>query len=293
MAIDRTFRDFGPNYDLFVDFPENRHQYPIDITSNDAKREYMVVEAINIRSSNFLSTEPDTRGRDDDSLLSTEGQQRNVQRTPRDQQATLRPEATFFLPMPNVVGDRLDHSWGERENIVNTPGGLGSVESFLKSAAGESISGVRKRLAETFVPRSVLAGESLSLDKKTAVLFDVTQRRSFTFLYEMAPRSEEECREIIAIVRKLKYYSASTPTEVEGFTFFQYPEVFRVNFYRDGQINENLFKIDTAALTNIEMNYTPEQVFSQFKNGFPTTLRLSLTFKELNILTKPFIQRGF
>lgn len=293
MAIERTFKDFGPNYDLFVDFPENRHQYPEDLTSNDAKREYMVVEAINIKSSNFLSTEADTRGRDDDSLLITEGQQRKVQRTPKDSQATLKAESTFFLPMPNVVGDKLDHSWGEKENIINAAGGLGSASQFIESAAKESISGVKKRLSEQFAPRSILRGEGLSIDKKTAVLFDVTQRRTFNFSYQMAPRSEKECREIIAIIRKLKYYSSSTPVVEKGLNFFQYPEVFRVNFYRDGQINENYFKIDTCALVGIDVNYTPEQIRSQFKNGFTTSIILNLSFKELNILTKAAIQKGF
>lgn len=293
MSISRTFNNnFNETYDLFEDFPKNKHFYPSDVTSNDQKLEYMVIEAINIKSSNYLKSSPDKAGKVSNSQIELVGKQRKFRRPKKDQKATLVPETTFFLPMAQIVSDKLDHTWGEKENIIDGAGG-GSVGDFLGSAVKEGISGVKKKLTESFVPNSIKANEGLAVDKKLALLFDITQKRQFNFIFNMSPRSEDECREVIAIMRKLKYYSSASPTEIKGFSFFEYPDVFRIYYYRDGVINENLNKIDTCALVSYFADFTPNQVWSQFSNGFPINVRLTLSFKELNTLTKQHVRKGY
>ena len=45
-------------------------------------------------------------------------------------------------------------------------------------------------------------------------------------------------------------------------------------------------------VTDMNINYTPNGVFSTFPNGMPTQINLTLNFRELALLTKDKVKDG-
>jgi hypothetical protein len=54
----------------------------------------------------------------------------------------------------------------------------------------------------------------------------------------------------------------------------------------------NLHRHTSCVLTELNVNYTPNGTFSTFKDGRPTQINVSMTFRELTILTKELISEG-
>jgi hypothetical protein len=77
------------------------------------------------------------------------------------------------------------------------------------------------------------------------------------------------------------------------------PSEFDISFYYNGQENPNIPSISTCVLANIETDYAPNGQFAAYEvpngtggnptlggTGMPVGIRLALTFKETQILTK-------
>jgi hypothetical protein len=128
------------------------------------------------------------------------------------------------------------------------------------------------------------------------VLFDAMALRTFTYTFNMAPRNEQEAAEIKDIIQVFRFHM--TP-ELRGEQnrFIGLPSEFDIHYMflsKDGVASENTFynKIATCVLTNCAVNYTPNGVKS-FEDGGPTATRMTLTFKEKEMLTKERINQGF
>jgi hypothetical protein len=67
---------------------------------------------------------------------------------------------------------------------------------------------------------------------------------------------------------------------------YVYPSEFEVKYYIGSNENQYLERQYTAVLTDMKINYTPNNQFMTFKNGMPTHIQLSLSFKELAMASK-------
>ena len=56
--------------------------------------------------------------------------------------------------------------------------------------------------------------------------------------------------------------------------------------------NQYLNKISTCALESMDVNYGAER-FVAYEGGVPQTTKITLKFKELEIITKKQIEQGF
>ena len=77
----------------------------------------------------------------------------------------------------------------------------------------------------------------------------------------------------------------------ENAFLYIYPSEFDVTYYKGGTENLNIHRHTSCVLTEVNVNYTPNGVFSTFDNGMPTQITLSLTFKELQLLSKETIEK--
>ncbi len=124
-------------------------------------------------------------------------------------------------------------------------------------------------------------------------IFNGMNFRTFTFEFLMAPRSRTEAGNVIRIIDTFKYHMHPEITSGEYLIF---PAEFEIDFYSGTknndsgtrQVNQFIGSIATCALTDMSVNYTPDGVWSAFKdtNGYPTAVTMSLTFTELEPLTK-------
>ena len=128
------------------------------------------------------------------------------------------------------------------------------------------------------------------------VLFDAMQLRTFTYNFKFAPRNQQEAYEVQKIIQLFRFHMA--PELRPGVNrYLGLPSQFDIHYMflsKDGQASENNYynRIATCVLQDCKVNYTPEGVKS-FEDGGPTQTTMTLTFKEIELLTKDKIAEGF
>jgi hypothetical protein len=116
--------------------------------------------------------------------------------------------------------------------------------------------------------------------------------RSFRFSHVLVPQNEGDCEEIVNIIKALRSHAA--PRSVENNSRLTYPGEFVISFHSPNQ-SENRFlpKIGVCVCNSVGVNYSPDGIFSAYKNGHPVKVRLDLAFTEVEFITQQSIQEGF
>lgn len=137
------------------------------------------------------------------------------------------------------------------------------------------------------------------MNPQLELLYTSPEFRTFRFEFMLYPRSKKESQEVQNIIHRLKFHQAPELLQggVAGLMLVP-PSEFDISFYYNGLENPNIPKISTCVLTNIETDYAPNGQFAAYEvpnesntvtvggTGMPVGVRLALTFKETQILTK-------
>jgi len=128
------------------------------------------------------------------------------------------------------------------------------------------------------------------------VLFDAMALRTFTYNFQFAPRNDQEALEVQKIIQLFRFHMAPELQSGQS-RFLTLPSQFDIHYMflsKDGVASENSYynRIATCVLQNCAVNYTPNGVKS-FEDGGPTQTTMTLTFKEVELLTKERINQGF
>jgi hypothetical protein len=129
------------------------------------------------------------------------------------------------------------------------------------------------------------------VNPRVEVLFSTRPQRQWVFEVFMLPRSQTEAETVKQIIRTIRFYAAPEITS-SGF-FFIPPAEFDITFFFNGEENQNLPRINTCVLERIDVDYAPETTYSTFHNGHPVAVRMSLAFREVEILHKQRVGQGF
>lgn len=166
-----------------------------------------------------------------------------------------------------------------------------------------------------------IAGQGV-INPKVDVLYANSDLRTFQFDYFMAPQSQAEQKEMHAIIKLLRKFSApeitgtltaqqqqsvqdALPGDIgpilanqfkTGFWFVP-PAEFDIKFryVENGQIRENPYlpKIAKCVLKRVDVNYTQQNEFSAFRGGSPTQAFLSLVFQEMRVISQADVDSGY
>jgi len=225
-----------------------------------------------------------------------------------------RTTDTIALYMP----DTLNFTHNQGYSDVKMGGGLfGAAGSVLEAAKGStSLKDFANNLGNNASPfllkgLSTLAGElgatafagafGFVTNPALEVLYSSPALRSFRFDFMFYPRSQKEGKEVQNILDRLRFHQApellgsQNVGGVGGF-FMVPPSEFDIKFYYNGAENPNIPKISTCALETLDIDYAPNgfstyevpsgQYATKGGTGMPVGIRLSLQFKELEMLTK-------
>ena len=168
----------------------------------------------------------------------------------------------------------------------------GGITRSLESAASRGAASVVDATGNLIRKGSAVAG--YPINPKIEVLFSHTTQRAFRMELLMAPKNQNESDTIKNIIDTLRFHAAPEIAGVLGtFPVFVPPAEFDITFYHRGQENTKIPRINTCALEQIEVDYAPSGVYSTFSNGHSVAIRLSLAFRELEILHKERVTQGF
>jgi len=232
----------------------------------------------------------------------------------------LKTKYYIELPIPQEVNDSNSVTWGEdRVNAIELAT-LSLAQKAMKGATGEEGQAQRARSfisaftsganIDGLTPetqdalRASLSGFAINqlgsqvsaksvisrstgqiLNNNLELLFSGVNLRSFPFTFTFSPRSPKESDTVKAIIRSLKMSMAAKAGEFNGSAqgiFLKSPDLFQLDYLKDGKNHPFLNRFKLTALTGMSVNYTNAGTYASYNDGTPVNLRMNLTFKEIN-----------
>ena len=176
----------------------------------------------------------------------------------------------------------------------------GKIVSQIMARAGVRLgaAAINNPLLKRAAGGDILNGGNI-VDKmtRTAVnprkeqLFKNVSFRKFNFSWNLVPKDASEAKVIKDIIYEFKLHMH--PELTTGGFFYVYPSEFDLKFYFKGAENTWLNKISTCVLTDMKVNYTPNNDFVTYNDGVTDSVKLDLSFTELELLTKERVEIGF
>ena len=153
----------------------------------------------------------------------------------------------------------------------------------LAGLAGGAVAGAIGGIPQ--VIDGVFSQAGVAPNSHLTVLFDGVGFRNFTFQYRFIPKNASEAQELKVIIQELQ--RAMYPSLPSNNKFlFHYPDEFEIDFA--AAIDSNLFKMKRSVLTNMNVNYNGDGVPRFFEDGKPVVIDMTMTFREVEIITKEF-----
>lgn len=218
-----------------------------------------------------------------------------------------RVATTIVLYMPESIMTEYHAEWqaeelGAAADFTNMIKGKSTLKEALESAGAGGL-GVAGTMLNQFTnlnfKDAISRATRLSINPHMEVIFNGIGFRQFNFKFRFTPESEAEALNVDNIIRAFKFYAAPEILKGTSGRFWIYPAEFDIQYYSNGKENLFLNKISTCALVNMEVNYTPVGQWSAFRphpdiEGQPSVCtEITLTFKELEIITKERILEGY
>jgi len=215
--------------------------------------------------------------------------------------ATTRISALIALYMPASISVSYNSKYGEQEIGVLAAMGSSAISAFqsqsgtqrdsnLKSALDNMGKGLETAVMATVNTVAPGATALLALEKgairtpKMELMFEGIGRREFSYEFTFIPKDAEEAVTIESIVKQFKYHMASNYTD-GTFREMEIPSFFNIRYMYKGDENTHLNKISTCALEGMDVSYGGDR-FVSYEGGVPQTTKISLKFKEMEIITK-------
>jgi hypothetical protein len=109
------------------------------------------------------------------------------------------------------------------------------------------------------------------------------------------PRDLKESQIVEEIVKQFKMNMAADYKEelgtIAGMRTMGLPNIFKIEYMYHGLQNTHLNEIGYCVLRNVEVSYGSDR-FVSYEGGYPQTTKLTLSFSEMDIVTRKMIEGG-
>lgn len=140
--------------------------------------------------------------------------------------------------------------------------------------------------------QKLLAVGQNPINPMTEILFRTTPQRQFIFDFLMAPTCQDDSVALDQIIRTMRFHQAPEHSKFLGLLWTA-PSEFDITFYKGGKENTTLPRINTCVLENLDVDFSPRGTYSTFSNGFPVAVRMTMMFRELEVVSKLRVAQGF
>jgi len=235
------------------------------------------------------------------------------------------PLPTIMMYMPQDLSTSYAAEWGGKEFgsaatfIFKTMTSRGAVAGPLFEvgkglpagtigATSQLIASTMQAAGQQITQNDVLAGTTDSIkNPNVEVLFGGPKLRNIGFKWKMTGKSRKECMTINRICKifKMESMAAYGNAEGDGVTqdralnnmkaynnFIQIPDLVRMRVMNGKKLHPYLTQYKSLAITNVDINYTPDGSYTTYLDGFPTTVELAVKFVETKLVYKENLQQG-
>ena len=214
---------------------------------------------------------------------------------------------TVILPVPGGIQDSQQVSWTQDTinpmQLALSQIALTAIEKGLKEGATDAADVAKTALGSPDTKTALgkyIAGQASGaqnlltrttgaiMNPNMELLFSAPSMRNFSFAFTLAPRSREEAKTVIKIIRFFKQGMA--PIRSKSRLFLKSPHTFRLAYKRNGSENSGfgvndhpyLNKFKECAMGAFTVNYTPNGPYSTYEDGVMTAYNITMNFQEMN-----------
>lgn len=208
-------------------------------------------------------------------------------------------KGSITLYIPSNISDSNSVGWGEDKmepldaelsqifeaGITQGPSGAaneaGKTAGQIQGNKGEVKNAIKNKLVQDATGVNALARSSGAVvNSNLELLFTGPNLRSFTFTFKLSARSKAEADNVVKIIRAFK--QAMSVKKSGGALYLVAPDTFRITYkLKGGGDHPYLNTFKECALTNMNVNYTPDGNYNRFYDGPMTSYEMQLTFQEL------------
>ena len=236
----------------------------------------------------------------------------------------------ILLYMPQDIQDSFSAKWqGKKFGAMTTGmlaaagqegGGPGKLQEAAKNmtnvlkdkgqveAAASIVSGLAQKITgDQISANDLFTGISgVARNPNVEVLFQSMELRTFDLTFKLAPFDDQDSLRIETIIKIFKQamlpqYNLGEDVKVFGQKnkglqagFIGVPKLCSVNFMRGSNRNRFLPRYKMCAITDVNVNYTPDNVYATINNNMPVATELKLSFMETKLVFSEDVkERGF
>ena len=234
---------------------------------------------------------------------------------------TSRPSIIMYMPQDISTGYRA--SWTGKKfsnlgaNMLKTLGSKNPLEG-LENAVGTTRDavnnlipqGTNKAIQETI---GRITGDSLSADDifgatrgvilnpNVELLFGGHDLRNFQLNFKLVARNDKESPDIKKIINTFR--AAMLPNFADGdeltfsrsistaSNFIKVPNVCKISFMRGGELNPDVPQYKMCAITQVDINYTPDGTYATYRDGSMVAYELQLSFQETKLIFSEEVEK--
>ena len=217
-----------------------------------------------------------------------------------------RQYETVFFPMQPQLSETNAVSWSDDQlnpiqaalgsfaaDTITGIGGMNAAQLksaveglFTKAKDAMNDANLGKFITAYFAGQAVGANvmgreTGMVINPNLELLFNGPNLRTFQFNFRLTPRSQVESEEIRRIIRAFKRNMAVSKTSSS--LFLTSPRIFQLKYiYKGGGDHPYLNKFKPCALSNFQVNYTPDGSYATFDStGSLTAYDLTMSFSEV------------
>ena len=234
---------------------------------------------------------------------------------------TSRNSIILYMPEDISTGYRASWSGKKFSNIAAQALKTAGSENLIQGVSN-ALEGARDTF-EKLVPNtankviretiSSITGESIGTDDvfgstrgvilnpNVELLFSGHDLRNFTLKYKLVPRNEPEATDIKKIINTFR--AAMLPNFADGDeitfqssksvsqNFIKVPNVCKVSFMTGGNLNSNVPQYKMCAMTQVDVNYTPDGTYATLEDGSMVAYELTVSFQETKLIFSEEVEK--
>ena len=229
----------------------------------------------------------------------------------------------IMLPMPQDLSTELQQSWQGKQftatgraavaalaagnfshasNVVsNIAGSAKALQTALNTTVLNSIPGVGGNFEFNDISGST---RGIVINPNAELLYDAPEMREIGMIFKMVPQSREEAiniRKICQAFRKaaLPHWGAKggeLVENVEGLkkdtsidqtregNWIRVPNLCKFTFMKGATEHPYITQFKPCAISNVEVNYTPDGTYATYEDGAPIATELRVNFMETKLI---------
>ena len=205
---------------------------------------------------------------------------------------------SVMLPIPGGIQSTNAVKWDEdpadviqlafgdaASNVIK--GVEGAVTNLAEQARGNTTA-LKTLIANRFAEIAVGANKNTFLARATGailnpnleLLFSAPTLRPFEFRFRLSPRSKDEAKSVVQIIRF--FQQGMSPRTDGDLLFLKSPHTFQLKYlYRGSGEHPYLNSFKECALKLLQVNYTPENNYSTYEDGVMNSYEMTMQLQEL------------